>query len=125
MACNSAFIPVIDREIVIDNSQSVLPTHHASIFPAKSTRVVKMVARIEAGASFSKWEKWNKMFENFKSSHQVESSVLCSKNVASANRRLSPKLGIMITNTLMLSMAAFIRASRGVAVQDCAPINSN
>ena len=45
---NSAFIRVIDREMI---SQSVLPTHHASIFPAKSTRVVKMAARIEAGAS--------------------------------------------------------------------------
>ena len=50
--------------------QSVFPTHHASIFPAKCTRVVKLTARIEAGASFSKWEKWNKTLENFKSSHQ-------------------------------------------------------
>ena len=51
---NSAFIRVIDWEMI---NQSVLPTHHASIFPAKGTRVIKMAARIEAGASFSKWEK--------------------------------------------------------------------
>ena len=63
---NSALIRVIDREMI---SQSVLPTHHASIFPAKSTRVVKMAARIEAGAFFSKCEKWNKTLENFISSH--------------------------------------------------------
>ena len=86
---NSAFICVIDKEMI---RQSVLPTHHASIFPAKSTCVVKMAARIEASASFSKCEKWNKTFENFKSSHQVEFSVLCSKNLAVANRRLSPKV---------------------------------
>ena len=61
---NSAFIRVIDREMI---SQAVLPTHHASIFPAKSTRVVKMVARIAAGASFSNWEEWKKTLENFKS----------------------------------------------------------
>ena len=73
-------------------SQSVLPTHHASIFPAKGRRVVKMAAKIEAGASFSKWKKWNKTLEKFKSSHQVEFSVLCIKNVASAYRRLSPKV---------------------------------
>ena len=47
-------------------SQSVRPTRHASIFQAKCTCVVKMAARIEAGASFSKWEKWNKTLENFK-----------------------------------------------------------
>ena len=82
---NSAFIRAIDREVI---SQSVLSTHHASIFPAKGTRVGKMGARIEAGISFSKWEKWNKTFENFKSSHQVEFCVVCSKNVAAANRRL-------------------------------------
>ena len=62
---NSAFIYVIDRDMI---SQSVLPTHHASIFPAKGTHVVKMAARIEAGASFSNWEEWNKTLENFKSS---------------------------------------------------------
>ena len=86
---NNAFIGVIDRDMI---SQSVLSTHHASIFPAKGTRVVKMAARIEAGASFTKWEKWNKTLENFKSSHQVEFSVLCSKNVDSANGRLSSKV---------------------------------
>ena len=52
---NSAFMRVRDREMI---SQSVLPTHHASIFRAKGTRVVKMAVIIEAGASFSKWEKW-------------------------------------------------------------------
>ena len=74
-------------------SQSVFPTHHASIFPAKSTRVVEMAARIEAGASFSNWEEWNKTLENFKSSHRVEFTIglLCTKNVAAANRRLSSK----------------------------------
>ena len=51
---NSAFIRVIDREMI---SQSVLLTHHDSIFPAKSTRVAEMAATIEAVASFSKWEK--------------------------------------------------------------------
>ena len=117
---------VIDREMI---SQSVLPTHHASIFPAKSTRVVKMAARIEAGASFSKWEKWKKTLENFKSSDQVEFIVgplLCSKNVAAANRRLSPKVQCitpMITKTF--SVAAFILASQGAEVQNCAPINRN
>ena len=88
-ALDSAFIRVIHREMI---NQSVLPTHHASIFPAKSTHVVKMAARIEAGAFFSKWEKWNKLLENFKSSHQVEFSILCNKNVAAASRRLSPKI---------------------------------
>ena len=58
---NSAFIRVIDREMI---SQSVLPTHHASIFPAKCTSVVKMAARIEAAASVLKWEKWNKTLAN-------------------------------------------------------------
>ena len=58
---NSVFISVMDREMI---SQSVLPTNHASIFPAKGTRVVKMAARIAAGASFSKWEKWNKTLKN-------------------------------------------------------------
>ena len=48
---NSAFIRVIDREMI---SQSVLLTHQASIFPAKGTPVVKMAARIEAVAFFSK-----------------------------------------------------------------------
>ena len=43
---NSEFIPVIDRGMI---NQSVLPTHHASTFPAKGTCVVKMAARIEAG----------------------------------------------------------------------------
>ena len=83
---NSAFIRVTDMEMI---SQSVLPTHQDDIFPAKSTRV-KMAVRKEAGASFTKCEKWNKTLENFKSSHQVEFSELCSKNVAAANRRLSP-----------------------------------
>ena len=86
---NTAFVGVIDREMI---SQSVLPTHHASIFAGKGTRVVKMAARAEAGASSSKWEKWDKTLENFKSSHQVEFSVLCSKNIASANSRPSPKV---------------------------------
>ena len=86
---NSAFIRVIDREVI---SQSVLPTHHASIFPAKGTRVVKMAVRIEDGASFPKWKKWNKTLENFNSSHVVGFSVLCSNNVADANKRLSPKV---------------------------------
>ena len=57
---NSAFIRVIDREMI---SQSVLPTHHASIFSAKSTRVDKMAARIEAAVCFSIWEEWNKTLE--------------------------------------------------------------
>ena len=83
---NNAFIRVIDREMI---NQSVLSTHHACIFPAKCTCVAKMASRIKAGASFSKWEKWNKTLENF---NQVELSVLCSKNVAAANRRLSPKV---------------------------------
>ena len=87
LTVNSTFVPVIDREML---SQSVLPTHHASIFSAKGTRAVKMAARIEACASFSKWEKWNKTLENFKYSHQVV-NVLCSTNVDAANRRLSPK----------------------------------
>ena len=86
---NSAFIRVIDREMI---SQSVLLTHHASILPANGTRVVKIAARREAGASFSKWEKWNKTLENFKSSHRVEFCVLCNKKVAAANSRLSPKV---------------------------------
>ena len=86
---NSAFIRVIDREMI---SQSVFPTHHASIVPAKSTCVFKMAAIVEAGASSSKWEKWNKTFESCKSSHQVEFSVLCSKNVAAAKRRLLLKV---------------------------------
>ena len=73
-------------------SQSVLPTHHAPIFPAKSTHVVKMAARIEAGASFSNWEEWNKTLENFKSCHQVEFFVLGSKSIAAAKRKLSPKV---------------------------------
>ena len=110
---NSAFIRVIDRDII---SQSVPPTHHASIFSAQGTCVVKMAARIEAGASFSNWEKWNKTLKNFKSNHQVAYSVLCIKNVAAANRRLSSKVVCithLITNALTLSMAAFIRASRG------------
>ena len=47
---DNAFLRVIDREMI---SQSVLPTHDASIFPAKSTHVVEMAARIEAGAFFS------------------------------------------------------------------------
>ena len=86
---NSVFIRVIGREMI---SQSVIPTHHASIFPAKGTCVVKMAARIEARAFFSKREKCNKTLENFKSSHQVEISVFCTKNVAAANSRLSPKV---------------------------------
>ena len=45
---NSAFLPVIDREMI---SQSVLPTHQASIFPAECTRVGKMAARIDRGLS--------------------------------------------------------------------------
>ena len=65
---------VIDREMI---SQSVLPTHHASIFPVKNTRVVKMAARIEAGASFSNWEEWNKTLANFKSS-QIKLNLLYS-----------------------------------------------
>ena len=86
---NSAFIRVIDIDMI---SQSGVPTHQTSIFPTKGTHVVKMAARIEAGASFSKWEKWNKTLGNFKSSHQVECSVLCSKNVAAAYRRVSPQV---------------------------------
>ena len=78
---NNAFIHIIDREMI---SQSALLTHHASISPAKGTRVVKMTARIEAGASFSKRDMWNNTLVNFKSNHQVEFSVLCSKNVVSA-----------------------------------------
>ena len=116
---NSAFIRVIDREMI---SQS----HQASIFPAKSTRVVKMAARIEAVASFSKWEKWNRKLENFKSSHQVEFSVLCSKNVAAANRRLSPKVVQQLyDHKYAHALAAFIRASRGAEVQYSVPINRN
>ena len=83
--------------------QSVLPTHHASIFPAKSTHVVKMAARIEAGASFSNWEEWNKTLENFKSSHQVEFIVLGSKSIAAAKRNRRRLCSThMITNTLTL-----------------------
>ena len=85
----STFLPVIDREMI---SQSVLHTHHATIFPTKSTRVIKMAARIEAVAFFSNWKEWNKMLDNFTSSYQVEVSVFCSKCVAAANRRLSPKV---------------------------------
>ena len=54
---NSAFIHVIDREMI---SQSVLPTHHTSIFPAKSTHVVKMAARIEAGAPINPIQGYSK-----------------------------------------------------------------
>ena len=57
---NSAVIRVIDRVMI---SQSVHATHHASISPAKNTRFIKMAARIEATASFSKWEKWDKTLE--------------------------------------------------------------
>ena len=78
---NSTYIRVFDGQLI---SKSVLPTQKAC--------VVKMAARIEAGASFSNREEWNKMLENFKSSHQVEFSVLCSKSIAAANRRLSPNV---------------------------------
>ena len=86
---NSPFIRVIDREMI---SQSVLQTHHVSMFLSKGRRDVKMAARIKADAPFSKCEKWDNTLENFKSSHQVEFRALCSKNVAAANRRLSPKV---------------------------------
>ena len=48
-----------------------------------------MAVRIEAGAYIPNWEKWNmwnETLENFKSSHQGEFSVVCSKSVAAANR---------------------------------------
>ena len=120
---NSEFMRVIDREMI---SRSVLLTQNASIFPAKSTRVAEMATRIAAAASFSKWEKWNKKLENFNSSQQVEFSVLFSKNVAAANRRLSLKVVQQLyDHKYAHALAAFIRASRGAEVQDCAPINRN
>ena len=78
---NSIYMRIIDGQLI---SQSVLPTQKAC--------AVKMAAIIEAGASFSNREEWNWTLENFKSSHQVEFSVLCSKSIAAANRRLSPKV---------------------------------
>ena len=86
---NRAIIRVIDREMI---NQSMFPKHQPLFFPTKSTRVVKMAARIEVDAYFSNWEEWNKTLENYKSSHQVESSVFCSKIIAAANRRPSPKV---------------------------------
>ena len=86
-----------------------------------------MAARIESGASILKWEKCNKTLENFKSSHQVEFSVICSKNVAAAIRRLSSKIVHRLFDHKYptLCMAAFIQANRGTEVQNCAPINGN
>ena len=64
-------------------------THPSS---QQKTPVVNMAARIEAGASFSNWEEWNKGLENFKSGHQVELSAYCAARVFLLRGRLSPKI---------------------------------
>ena len=102
---NSAFIRVIDREMI---SQSVFPTHQASIFPAKSTHVVKMVARIEAGAAVSKWEKRKTLKLAIKWNFLYSEARTLLLQIEGYRRRLC--ITNLITNTLTLSMAAFIRA---------------